>query len=198
MYIQKHEFDSAPLMTSPSRSIEFTSFEKSSAQKGFTLIELLVVMAIVSFLTTAILAGLNDMRAKGRNAAKNTHVLQYINALDLYRNDHIGTYPVTGATPVCFGYPTGEPCYGGVATGNDTIRTAITPYLAGEPAHRAPLLISGLDFKGVLYECDGQGTSVCASYKLTWVLERDVTKCPASAVPSFTLGGNRVCTYTTN
>jgi prepilin-type N-terminal cleavage/methylation domain-containing protein len=62
--------------------------------KGFTLIELLVVISIIGILSSIILASLTTARAKGRDATRISDMNQLRNALQLYSNDHNGTYPV--------------------------------------------------------------------------------------------------------
>ncbi len=61
--------------------------------KGFTLIELLVVISIISLLSSIVLASLNNVRSKARDAARRAAMLQMRNALELYAQDHNGTYP---------------------------------------------------------------------------------------------------------
>lgn len=58
--------------------------------QGFTLIELLVVIAIIGFLATIILASLNNVRAKGRDAQRFENIQNIINALALYQATHNG------------------------------------------------------------------------------------------------------------
>lgn len=59
---------------------------------GFTLIELLVVVAIISLLSSVILASVKDARQKAQDSAVRQSISQLINALELYRSDY-GTYP---------------------------------------------------------------------------------------------------------
>lgn len=64
-----------------------------SCTKGFTLIELLVVIAIIGLLSSVILANLNAARAGARDARRLEDLHQIRNALELYANDHNGSYP---------------------------------------------------------------------------------------------------------
>ncbi len=62
-------------------------------KKGFTLIELLVVVSIISLLASVVLASVNSARSKGRDARRLEDLQQIRNALELYANDHNGSYP---------------------------------------------------------------------------------------------------------
>jgi general secretion pathway protein G len=59
---------------------------------GFTLIELLVVVAIISLLSSVVLASLNTARAKARDTRRLSDMRQIQNALELYY-DKYGAYP---------------------------------------------------------------------------------------------------------
>jgi prepilin-type N-terminal cleavage/methylation domain-containing protein len=72
---------------------------KSKPSKGFTLIELLVVVAIISLLTSVVLASIKVARAKAAEAQLVESVKQFQNALELYRNE-TGHYP----TPYFYSY----------------------------------------------------------------------------------------------
>ncbi len=63
-----------------------------SIAKGFTLIELLVVVAIISLLTSVVLASLNTARAKARDAERKSTIRQLQIALELYYSKN-GQYP---------------------------------------------------------------------------------------------------------
>jgi len=60
--------------------------------KGFTLIELLVVVAIISLLSSVVLASIRDARQKAQAKAFRQEIAQFVNALELYRIDH-NNYP---------------------------------------------------------------------------------------------------------
>ena len=66
-------------------------------KKGFTLIELLVVISIISFLSSIVLASLNTARAKARDARRMEDMQEIQKALELFANDHNGSYPSTGS-----------------------------------------------------------------------------------------------------
>ncbi len=67
-------------------------------QRGFTLIELLVVIAIIGILASVILASLDSARAKARDAQRLSAVDSIRTALELYANDHNGSFPSNGRT----------------------------------------------------------------------------------------------------
>ena len=64
----------------------------SHPQKGFTLIELLVVVAIVSLLSSVVLASVNTARHKSYDAFRKQTVASIQKALELYYADH-NKYP---------------------------------------------------------------------------------------------------------
>jgi prepilin-type N-terminal cleavage/methylation domain-containing protein len=64
--------------------------------KGFTLIELLVVIAIIGLLASVVLASLNSARVKARDAKREGDLHSIAQALELYANDHGGSYPYMG------------------------------------------------------------------------------------------------------
>ncbi len=68
---------------------------KSASKQGFTLIELLVVVSIVSLLSIVILGALNDARAKARDRALFSGVLELQKAVELYKLKY-GVYPSDG------------------------------------------------------------------------------------------------------
>jgi type II secretion system protein G len=58
-----------------------------SSTKGFTLIELLVVVAIISLLSSIVLASLKNARDKANASAFKQEMKQLITALELYKTD---------------------------------------------------------------------------------------------------------------
>ena len=66
---------------------------KINNKKGFTLIELLVVISIISLLSSVILAGVKVARDKANHRAFRSEIMQFVNALEMFRNDHGGRYP---------------------------------------------------------------------------------------------------------
>ncbi len=63
---------------------------------GFTLIELLVVVAIISLLSSIVLAAVKDARDKAKARAFRAEMQQLITALEMYRLDN-GKYPGEGS-----------------------------------------------------------------------------------------------------
>ena len=59
---------------------------------GFTLIELLVVVAIISLLTSVVLASVNAAKVKGRDARRLQDLREVRNALELYISNN-NSYP---------------------------------------------------------------------------------------------------------
>jgi prepilin-type N-terminal cleavage/methylation domain-containing protein len=58
---------------------------KINLQKGFTLIELLVVVAIISLLSSIVLAVVNDARDKAQQTAYRQYLGEMIKAIELYK-----------------------------------------------------------------------------------------------------------------
>ncbi len=63
-------------------------------KQGFTLIELLVVVAIISLLSSVVMASLSSARMKGRDSKKIQELKNVSLALNLYF-DKYGRYPVS-------------------------------------------------------------------------------------------------------
>lgn len=70
-------------------------FKFKNHRGGFTLIELLVVVAIISLLSSVVLASLNGARMKARDVKRKSDLLQIRTALEMYYNDNNGSYPNT-------------------------------------------------------------------------------------------------------
>ncbi|MFZ3069401.1 MAG: type II secretion system protein [Microgenomates group bacterium] len=67
-------------------------------KNGFTLIELLVTMGIIAVLTGMAIFNFNQARARARDVQRKSDLSQLQKALELYRNDNNGKYPVTLST----------------------------------------------------------------------------------------------------
>lgn len=167
--------------------------KKSTRTSGFTLIELLVVVSIISLISTIVVAALNDARAKARNTAKNSLVLEYIKALELYRieNDVYPSHPGAPQTAKCVGYAeSGDKCFISL-DGSNTINSAISTYITKDFAHRVPVMYGALNFNGIQYMCDDPN---CNSYRLIWFLEKEMSSCISSVQPT-PFYGHRRCQY---
>jgi prepilin-type N-terminal cleavage/methylation domain-containing protein len=65
----------------------------SRTTKGFTFIELMVVISVIALLSSVILGNLNRARQKARDTKRMSDIVQMRLALELYSQDHSGTYP---------------------------------------------------------------------------------------------------------
>ncbi len=63
-------------------------------RRGFTLIELLVVISIIGLLSSVVLASLNQARAKAQISKVKQDFKQLQTAIELYKSDHNGNYPL--------------------------------------------------------------------------------------------------------
>lgn len=80
----------------------------SNERKGFTLIELMVVIAIISFLSSIILASMNSARQRARDAKRLGDINQILLALEMYY-DLNDRYPGVSGDSCCDGWDQG-PC----------------------------------------------------------------------------------------
>lgn len=67
--------------------------------KAFTLIELLVVIAIIGILATVVIASLNSVRSKARDAKRKNELQAISKAYQMYYADN-GAYPANSAHSV--------------------------------------------------------------------------------------------------
>lgn len=158
--------------------------DKKNTSRGFTLIELLVVISIIGLLATIALASLSTSQAKARNAKRETLVRQYVYALELYRNDHSGYYPVATVPGniYCLGYNnTSNNCFGASYSQDVTtsqLIAGLNPYFTGPPASNDSAIAIGFDFRGLTYQCLNIMSGIyCTKYTINWYLEAGETKC---------------------
>ncbi len=181
------EFDRTFFKTHKSRSAILTP----AKTEGFTLIELLVVISIIALLSTVVLAAVGDARMKARNTAKNGLVLEYVKALELYRSDNGGNYPMIPSS-VCVGYTDSESCAFNFS-GSTILKNSLTPYLSGNFADRQPINSNVVgNLSGVWYTYD----SINQIYALTWILENSVSSCVDKASQNDDYFGHTRCDFT--
>lgn len=179
---------------------------RKSKKDGFTLIELLVVISIISLLSSAVLASLNEARVKARDAALLADTKTLITALELYY-DNNGRYPSANSD----GFNEGRFVYMGRAipwftsikgSATDTLlKNALQPYLPQLPTPGIkPIpfdtrhLMSRMSYMLVhksqnsIYtnlseiDCGPDGTETGKCYVITIVTERDTQLGPAETV----------------
>lgn len=180
------EFDRTFFKTHKSRSTNFTQGKTS----GFTLIELLVVISIIALLSTVVLSAVSDARVKARNTAKNSLVLEYVKALELYRHDNNGNYPQI-LSGVCVGYSDSENCFMG-SPGSTSLKNNLSLYLPNDSASRQTITSSTLgDLTGVRYIFDTD----LNVYILSWALEGTVSNCFDNTDQNDSFGGHTRCDF---
>lgn len=149
---------------------------RSARIRGFTLIELLVVIAIIGILSAIVLASLNSARSKGNNASRVSEIRQYMNAFELYANDHTLQYPQV-ATPTCLGDYPGK-CWNNSYSESATLIAALAPYIA---KNATPPPITPYD--GFLYiSCPFSGVCTQTGYAILWFMEGLNQSCGPGAV----------------
>jgi prepilin-type N-terminal cleavage/methylation domain-containing protein len=131
--------------------------------KGFTLIELLVVVAIISLLSSIVMASLNSARAKARDAKRQSDAHQITLALGLYFSTN-GVYPSSGGATA----PNG-----GWSNSSDnswtTLATQLSPFipsLAKDPQQSADSNYWGASGSGGAYSYINCGNSYMFVYSL--------------------------------
>lgn len=137
----------------------------SATSRGFTLIEILVVIAIISLLSSVLLAGTAAARAKARDARTETEVAEARTALESYRAEH-GGYPVCnpgGSFPqtCCLGSAS---CKLAGASINDKLPATEVPNFGDTtPLYRDA---EGNEYQGYAYTCGsaepGSDGQLCA------------------------------------
>ena len=124
-------------------------------KQGFTLIELLVVVAIISLISSVVVAGLNQARSKARDAKRVADIKALEQALELYRNDH-GSYPST------LGKCNNSWCFGCANPQGLTIampQMVTGNYISALPVDPRPTPGAGLCFNYEYVSLPGQTTS---------------------------------------
>jgi prepilin-type N-terminal cleavage/methylation domain-containing protein len=110
-------------------------------KRGFTLIELLVVISIISLLSSVVMASVNGARTKAKENAFRSEIMQFVNALEMYKNDK-KVYPLTNTSdgnPYFYGsynddVTPSENTIGGVAF----LSSEMSPYIKSFPKARGP------------------------------------------------------------
>lgn len=81
------------MLHAPQKHMTHTEEKRAgSTIRGFTLIELLVSVAIISLLSSLVLASMNTARKGARDAQRLSSLREIQTALELYYNEH-GAYP---------------------------------------------------------------------------------------------------------
>jgi prepilin-type N-terminal cleavage/methylation domain-containing protein len=135
--------------------------------RGFTLIELLVVIAIIGLLSSVILAALNVARAKGRDAVRESDLINLQQALQLYANDHNGQYP----TSTSYSWQSECAAWGSLSASN-VIPGLVPNYIPSFPED--PSMIAATNLDCMIYESNG------TDYKL---IDRNLVDSPNPGVP---------------
>lgn len=123
----------------------------------------------IALLSTIVLGAVNDAREKAQVKKKNEIARQYINALELYRNDNpnIG-YPTTGNQFECLGYNVSETCFL-IMDGSPALNNLIANYYPAMPKNDDFIVsASGNITKGIMYRCPSSD-----SCYLRWYLPND-------------------------
>jgi prepilin-type N-terminal cleavage/methylation domain-containing protein len=169
----------------------YNRFMKPKARlRGFTLIELMVVIAIISLLSSIILAALNSARDKAKATSRNQFARQLTIALELYYTANGGyPWPSQQQYATCVGKHFNQTCnaQGGPGWGgDDTLYNSIKQFI-GYPAaiindpmtsaslngNTTPIVVQndaivydpGVVNGSVRSQCTG---NLCQAYTLTW------------------------------
>ncbi len=150
-------------------------------QAGFTLIEVLVVISIIALLSSIVLASISQARIKAENSHRNSMIIQYRNALELYASSNGGKYPnITPGTAVCLGtYTTwpGNKCGISINKSNhsSTLDNSLSNYISGFPpiSNKEITLVLG-SWLGATYQCL---SPQCNMVDMKWYLQGDNLSC---------------------
>jgi prepilin-type N-terminal cleavage/methylation domain-containing protein len=104
-----------------------------SKNKGFTLVELMVVISIVALLSAVVLSSINTARSKGRDAQRKLMAKQIQNALELYKLDNNGSYPLSSGSVACTNNPQGSWMSSVDSDCWAVLGAALSPYLKTMP-----------------------------------------------------------------
>lgn len=126
---------------------------KNNFKKGFTLIELLVVISIIALLSTIVLGALQDARAKARDRALASSVMQLQNAIEIYKTNH-GTYPGQLISGTAFMNVNSS----GVVTDPNNILSQIQLYIPKFPQPTIGIVQYFVDFSATR-KCGADGTN---------------------------------------
>ncbi len=100
--------------------------------RGFTLIELLVVVAIISLLSSMVLASVKDARTKAQGKAFRAEVSQLINALELYKSDN-RVYPGETSVTIYYYYNFKDGVGDNVISDPNNFYSQLQPYIKELP-----------------------------------------------------------------
>ena len=127
----------------------------------------MVVIAIISLLSTTVMASLNQARQKSRDAKRLSDMKTIQTALELYYNDNNG-YPVTGWRSECNGW--------GSHAAVNVIPGLVPTYIGKMPSD--PMMNKTANQNCYIYESVDNG----ASFKL---LDYNCLDCTIATAPSF-------------
>lgn len=146
-------------------------------KKGFTLIELIVVIAIISLLSSIVLAALADSKDKAINVGIIQQVREYETAIGLYIINNQNRYPNVGDTDMhCIGSGSTPCLWVGVEIpieASGPLVSGLGDHITGLPFVNTPTLTAVATYKGLLYQCND---AQCRSANFYWP-EFNTTSC---------------------
>lgn len=123
-------------------------YMNQTKNKGFTLIELLVVVAIISLLTSVVLASLTSAKKKATDTKIISEYQQLKIALEMYYNDN-GKYPTAAAGTYCIGATTCK-----LAGSSSFLQLNTTPPFTYKPS----MTVADPNNQGFLYQIPVSGS----------------------------------------